>query len=148
MNNTKLTSLKDSFSGSEVEIVYDVELLNSLGNDVDAAYDVEHNEIVLRDDFERVSLLHETVHFLFNIGNEKLHDWINFMLENDYFDIPFWYHTLVEVAGYEFNNDTEFIDEIVAHEIERDYLDGIKSNIINDIPLLNDIFSGKYGGRK
>ena len=148
MNNTKLTSLKDSFSGSEVEIVYDVELLNSLGNDVDAAYDVEHNEIILRDDFERVSLLHETVHFLFNTGNEKLHDWINFMLENDYFDIPFWYHTLVEVAGYEFNNDTEFIDEIVAHEIERDYLDGIKSNIINDIPLLNDIFSGKYGGRK
>ena len=131
-----------------LNIVIDDELLNNLGEDVHGAFNIETNEIVLRADFERRTLLHEAVHFLFNSWNETLHDWINFNLENEYWDINFWFNTLVVSAGYEFDNDTEFIDEIAAHTIELDYQDGIKSRIIQSIPLLSDIWDGKYGGIK
>lgn len=131
-----------------LNIVIDDELLNNLGDDVHGAFNIETNEIVLRGGFERRTLLHEAVHFLFNTGNETLHDWINFNLENEYWDINFWFNTLVVSAGYEFDNDTEFIDEIAAHTIELDYQDGIKSRIIQNIPLLSDIWDGKYGGIK
>ena len=131
-----------------LNIVIDDELLNNLGEDVHGAFNIETNEIVLRADFERRTLLHEAVHFLFNSWDSTLHDWINFNLENDYWDINFWFNTLVVSAGYEFDNDTEFIDEIAAHTIELDYQDGIKSRIIQSIPLLSDIWDGKYGGIK
>lgn len=131
-----------------LNIVIDDELLNNLGEDVHGAFNIETNEIVLRADFERRTLLHEAVHYLFNAWDETLHDWINFNLENEYWDINFWFNTLVVSAGYEFDNDTEFIDEIAAHTIELDYQDGIKSRIIQNIPLLSDIWDGKYGGIK
>ena len=131
-----------------LKIVIDDELLNTLGEDVHGAFNIETNEIVLRTNFHRATLLHEAVHYLFNSWDETLHDYINFNLENEYWDINFWYNTLVISAGYEFENDTEFIDEICAHVIELDYQDGIKSRIIQQIPLLSDIYDGKYGGIK
>ena len=131
-----------------LNIVIDDEKLNNLGDDVHGAFNIETNEIILRADFERRTLLHEAVHYLFNAWDETLHDWINFNLENEYWDINFWFNTLVVSAGYEFDNDTEFIDEIAAHTIELDYQDGIKSRIIQSIPLLSDIWDGKYGGIK
>ena len=131
-----------------LNIVIDDELLNELGEEVHGAFNIETNEIVLRENFDRRTLIHEATHYLFNTGDAKLHDWIGFNLENDYWDIEFWYNTLVVSAGYEFDNDTEFIDEIAAHTIELDYQDGIKSRIIQSIPLLSDIWDGKYGGIK
>ena len=80
-------------------------------------------------------------------GVDAGEDFLN-NLENEYWDINFWFNTLVVSAGYEFDNDTEFIDEIAAHTIELDYQDGIKSRIIQSIPLLSDIWDGKYGGIK
>lgn len=131
-----------------LNIIIDDELLNNLDEDVYGAFNIETNEIILREGFERRTLLHEAVHYLFNTGDETLHDWVGFNLENEYWDLEFWFNTLVVSAGYEFDNDTEFIDEIAAHTIELDYQDGIKSRIIQNIPLLNDIYSGKYGGIK
>lgn len=149
MNNTIKNQAKNAFHvAGGLNIVIDDEKLNNLGDDVHGAFNIEDNEIVLRADFERRTLLHEAVHYLFNTGDEKLHDWIGFNLENDYWDIEAWFNTLVVSAGYEFDNDTEFIDEIAAHTIELDYQDGIKSRIIQNIPLLSDIWDGKYGGIK
>lgn len=149
MNNTIKNQAKNAFHvAGGLNIVIDDELLNNLGDDVYGAFNIEDNEIVLRADFERRTLLHELTHFLFNNFNETLHDWINFNLENDYWDIEFWFNTLVVSAGYEFSSDNEFIDEIAAHTIELDYQDGIKSKIIRDIPLLSDAFDGKFGGIK
>jgi hypothetical protein len=149
MNKSILTRAEGSrLSGKDLKIIIDDEKLNSLGEDVYGAFNIETNEIVLRENFERRTLLHEAVHYLFNTGDEKLHDWVGFNLENDYWDIEFWFNTLVVSAGYEFDNDTEFIDEIAAHTIELDYQDGIKSKIIQQIPLLSYIWDGKYGGIK
>lgn len=131
-----------------LNIIIDDELLNELGEEVHGAFNIETNEIVLRENFDRRTLIHEATHYLFNTGDAKLHDWVSFNLENDYWDIEAWYNTLVVSAGYEFDNDTEFIDEIAAHTIELDYQDGIKSRIIQNIPLLSDIWDGKYGGIK
>ena len=149
MNNTTKNQAKNAFHvAGGLNIIIDDELLNTLDEDVYGAFNIETNEIILRADFERRTLLHEAVHYLFNTGDEKLHDWVGFNLENDYWDINFWFNTLVVSAGYEFENDTEFIDEIAAHTIELDYQDGIKSRIIQSIPLLSDIWDGKYGGIK
>lgn len=149
MNNTIKNQAKNAFHvAGGLNIIIDDELLNTLGDDVHGAFNIETNEIVLRENFERRTLLHEAVHYLFNAWDETLHDWINFNLENEYWDINFWFNTLVVSAGYEFDNDTEFIDEIAAHTIELDYQDGIKSRIIQNIPLLSNIWDGKYGGIK
>ena len=149
MNNTIKNQAKNAFHvAGGLNIIIDDELLNELGEEVHGAFNIETNEIILREGFERRTLIHEAVHYLFNTGDAKLHDWIGFNLENDYWDIEFWYNTLVVSAGYEFENDTEFIDEIAAHTIELDYQDGIKSRIIQSIPLLSDIWDGKYGGIK
>ena len=149
MNNAIKNQAKNAFHvAGGLNIIIDDELLNELGDEVHGAFNIETNEIVLRKNFQKRTLLHEAVHYLFNTGNETLHDWVSFNLENEYWDIEFWFNTLVVSAGYEFNNDTEFIDEIAAHTIELDYQDGIKSRIIQNIPLLSDIWDGKYGGIK
>ena len=149
MNNTIKNQAKNAFHvAGGLNIIIDDELLNELGEEVHGAFNIETNEIVLRENFDRRTLIHEATHYLFNTGDAKLHDWVSFNLENDYWDIEAWFNTLVVSAEYEFENDTEFIDEIAAHTIELDYQDGIKSRIIQSIPLLNDIWDGKYGGIK
>ena len=149
MNNTIKNQAKNAFHvAGGLNIIIDDEQLNELGEEVHGAFNIETNEIVLRENFDRRTLIHEATHYLFNTGDAKLHDWVSFNLENDYWDIEAWFNTLVVSAGYEFDNDTEFIDEIAAHTIELDYQDGIKSRIIQSIPLLNDIWDGKYGGIK
>ena len=149
MNKTILTRAEGSrLSGKDLKIIIDDELLDTLGDEVHGAFNIEDNTIILRENFERRTLIHELTHFLFNTFDEKLHDWINFNLENEYWDINFWFNTLVVSAGYEFDNDTEFIDEIAAHTIELDYQEGIKSKIIQDIPLLSSAFDGEFGGIK
>lgn len=144
--NTKNQVLETFRVVDGLKIIIDGELLNELGDEVHGAFNIETNEIVLRENFEKRTLLHEAVHYLFNTGNETLHDWISFNIDNEYWDINFWFNTLVVSAGYEFDNDTEFIDEIAAHTIELDYQDGIKSRIIRDIPLLSQIWDGEFGG--
>lgn len=149
MNNTTKNQAKNAFHvAGGLNIIIDDELLNELGEEVHGAFNIETNEIVLRENFDRRTLIHEATHYLFNTGDAKLHDWVSFNLENDYWDIEAWFNTLVVSAEYEFENDTEFIDEIAAHTIELDYQDGIKSRIIQNIPLLSDIWDGKYGGIK
>ena len=149
MNNTTKNQAKNAFHvAGGLNIIIDDELLNELGEEVHGAFNIETNEIVLRENFDRRTLIHEATHYLFNTGDAKLHDWVSFNLENDYWDIEAWFNTLVVSAEYEFDNDTEFIDEIAAHTIELDYQDGIKSRIIQNIPLLSDIWDGKYGGIK
>ena len=142
MNKNYTTSGNIRSSGAaDLKIIIDDELLNELGDEVHGAFNIETNEIVLRKDFDIHTLIHEATHYLFNNGDAKLHEWINFNLENEYWNIEAWFNTLVVSAGYEFENDTEFIDEIAAHIIELDYQDGIKSKIIQSIPLLSDIWN-------